>query len=179
MQKNDCYQLGSIVKKHGYKGEVKIRLDVDLPSFYSELEFFMIEGEKGLMPYFLEYIQLQKDGFAIAKIEGIDTEEDLVPFLRKEIYLPLANLPELTGNQFYYHDILGFTVIDASYGVVGLLEDIIGSGAQELFRVNSKGTEVLIPFTDDCFDRLEREKKELHIRAPEGLIELYLGSDGE
>jgi 16S rRNA processing protein RimM len=178
MLKDDCYQLGSIVKKHGYKGEVKVRLDVDFPSSYSDLDHFLVEQKEGLLPYFLEYFELQSDGFAIAKIEGIDHEDDLGPILRKDIFLPLSELPSLSGDQFYFHEVIGFTVEDSDYGLVGILKDVIESGAQELLRIDKDGIEILIPLNDETYSGIDRKKKKLKVDAPEGLIDLYLGENG-
>jgi len=177
MQKDDCYQLGSVVKKHGYKGEVKIRLDVDFPSFYEQLDYFLIEFQEGLMPFYLEYFQLQKDGFGIAKIEGIDHENELAPFLRKEIFLPLSSLPDLSGDQFYFHEIIGYTAIDSQKGEIGEITDVIESGAQELLRCQNGDIEILIPLVGETIKGLNRDKKEFYLDCPEGLIDLYLGEN--
>jgi 16S rRNA processing protein RimM len=34
--------------------------------------------------------------------------------------------------------------------------------------------EILIPLVDEVILKVDRKKKELHIRAPEGLIDIYL-----
>ena len=46
--------------------------------------------------------------------------------------------------------------------------------AQALFEIDHDGKEVLIPISDDLIEKVDREKKDIRITAPEGLIELYL-----
>jgi 16S rRNA processing protein RimM len=91
------------------------------------------------------------------------------------LYRPLSELPELEGDQFYFHEVIGYTVSDRSYGEVGKLIAINDSAAQELLVItHESGKEVLIPLVDELFLGVDREQKVLTIDAPEGLIALYL-----
>jgi 16S rRNA processing protein RimM len=53
MKKNDCYYLGTITATYGFKGGLKIFLDVDNPLEYSELESLFVEIDKRLIPFLL------------------------------------------------------------------------------------------------------------------------------
>ena len=35
---SDCFYLGKIVRKHGYKGDLVLKLDTDVPESYAELD---------------------------------------------------------------------------------------------------------------------------------------------
>ena len=121
MQKADCYHLGYIAKLHGFKGEVSFFLDVTDPSEYTSLNKVFIDINGFLTPFFIKSFQLNPRGFAAVKFEGVDSENDALPLLRKNLYLPLTELPELTGTQFYDHEVVGFDVVDDSFGKVGTL----------------------------------------------------------
>ena len=54
MHKDECYQLGHIIKTHGLKGMVKIELDVDDPNNYSKLESVFVEKSGNLIPFFIK-----------------------------------------------------------------------------------------------------------------------------
>ena len=56
MHKDECYQLGHIIKTHGLKGMVKIELDVDDPNNYSKLESVFVEKSGNLVPFFIKKI---------------------------------------------------------------------------------------------------------------------------
>jgi len=95
--------------------------------------------------------------------------------LRKDIYLPAQILPELKGTNFYDHEVVGFKVIDANFGEVGILEQVVDLPVNPLLQVMRGEKEVLIPFIDGLVTKVDRENKELHVTAPEGLIEIYIG----
>lgn len=174
MNKADCFHLGYVAKLHGFKGEVSLFLDVTNPEDYSTLDAVFIDLNNQLTPFFVERIKLKNKGFAAVKFEGVDDEDLARKLLRKSIYLPDQILPELEGNSFYDHEIVGFKVIDTNYGEVGTLEQVVDFKVNPLLQVMNGEKEVLIPLIDGTVQKVDRKKKELHVTAPVGLIELYL-----
>lgn len=90
------------------------------------------------------------------------------------MYLPLSTLPKLTGNKFYYHEIEGFTVVDKSFGLVGNVKDVLDYTNQAVMQIFNGEKEIMVPINSHIILRVDREKKEIAIQAPEGLIEMYL-----
>ncbi|MFM6935709.1 MAG: ribosome maturation factor RimM [Flavobacteriales bacterium] len=174
MQKQECFYLGIIAKLHGFKGEVSLFLDVSNPSEYATLDAVFIEIDGSLIPFFVQHIKMKTKGFVAVKFEGIDSEKDAQRILKKQVYLPEAFLQELDQTSFYDHEIIGYTVIDEIHGNVGVVENVIDMAANPLLQLDKEGKEVLIPIFDGLVQKVQRKKKELHIKAPEGLIDLYL-----
>ncbi len=174
MQKEDCFYLGKIVKKHSFKGEVVIKLDTDEPNLYENLESVFVDLGNNLVPFFISASRLSKGTMFRVKFEDVDTEADAEAILRAGVYLPLDLLPKLSGNKFYYHEVIGFTVVDATFGEVGNIVSINDSSAQPLFEIDSDGKEVFIPMIDDFIKKVDRENQIIEVDTPEGLIELYL-----
>ena len=172
MRKEDCYQLGHISRLHGYKGEVVAFFDTDQPQNYYELEsvFADIRGE--LVPFFIEELATNSKGHFILRLEDVDPEE-AERLVGSELYLPLTFLPALDGKKFYFHEVVGFTMIDSEVGPFGTCQEVMDSSAQPLFKVLDGDKEILIPAVDDFIDRIDRDKKEIHMHCPPGLIELY------
>ena len=173
MQKEDCFYLGKIVKKHSFKGEVVIKLDTDEPDLYENLESVFVDLGNNLVPFFIEKSSLSKSTMFRVKFEDVDTEQDADAIMRAGVYLPLNLLPKLTGNKFYYHEVIGFTIIDKNYGEVGTLAYINDKAAQPLFEIENGDTEIFIPMIDDFIKKVDRENKTIEVEAPKGLIELY------
>jgi 16S rRNA processing protein RimM len=174
MQTKDCFYLGKIVKKHSFKGEVVIKLDTDEPHLYKNLESVFVELGNNLIPFFIEKSSLSKSTMFRVKFEGVDTESDAEAILRAGIYLPLTLLPKLSGNKFYYHEVIGFTVKDINFGEVGTISSINDSAAQPLFEIDRDGIELFIPMIDDFIKKVDREHKTIEVETPEGLIDLYI-----
>lgn len=175
MTKDECYYLGRITKPFGVKGQVVMFLDVDNPMEYEELDSVFVETKGTLIPYFIKELKINGNK-AIVAFEDISIEESLA-LVGSELYLPLDLLPKLEGNQFYYHEVKGFQVIDETYGEIGVLESVIEYPAQPLFQIDCDGTEILIPVIDQVIKKVDRETETLYIKAPEGLIELYVNNN--
>ncbi|WP_133537908.1 ribosome maturation factor RimM [Tenacibaculum caenipelagi] len=174
MQKENCFYLGKIVKKHSFKGEVIIKLDTDEPNLYENLESVFVDLGNNLVPFFIEKSSLSKGTMFRVKFEDVDSEADAEAIIRAGVYLPLDLLPKLSGNKFYYHEVIGFTVVDASFGTVGTIMSINDSSAQPLFEIDREGKEIFIPMIDDFIKKVDRENQTIVVDTPEGLIELYL-----
>lgn len=174
MTKEDCFYLGRIAKTHGIKGEVTIRLDVDDPSAYRDMKFFLLEINRVLTPFFVEKVTCSGDKFFVS-IQDVKTVEAASSLTGKEVFLPLEMLPKLSGKQFYYHEVKGFTLVDAEKGELGPIHDVLEYPTQAIIQVFKDKKEILIPILDQVIQKVDRKAKKLYIKAPEGLIDMYLG----
>ena len=173
MTKEECYLLGKITKPFGIKGQVIMFLDVDSPADYAGLYSAFVEVKGTLVPYFFQLDQLNGNR-AVVTFEEI-TPEQAAALAGHELYLPLDLLPKLEGNKFYFHEVVGFRVVDSVYGDIGVLQQVIEYPAQPLFQIDKNGTEILVPVIDPVIDKVDRKLKTIFITAPNGLIDLYLG----
>jgi 16S rRNA processing protein RimM len=174
MNKSDCFNLGYVAKLHGFKGEVSLFLDVTNPEEYAKLDALFIEINGTLTPFFVENWQLTNKNFAKAKFEGIDTETQAKVLQGKELFLPLSILPQLTGTDFYDHEVEGFEVHDVNYGKVGILKQIIDSAVNPLIQVFAGEKEILIPLRKESIKEVDRQTKRMVVETAPGLIDLYL-----
>ena len=174
MEKKDFYYLGKITKTSGYKGSLVFFFDVDNMSDYKELSAVFVDMNDELIPFAIKELQFKSGKSAFVTLEDIDSSEQAEALAGFDLYLPLSYLPKLTGNKFYYHEIVGFELIDETFGPVGNIERIMEHGHQDLFVVKHKGKEVLIPVSDDIIRKVDRKKNTILVSVPEGLIDIYL-----
>ena len=175
MKTEDCFYLGYVTKTFGYKGEVVLYLDTDNPSYYQTLEsvFILLEGK--LIPFFIEKISLRvNSNEATVKFQNVDNEEKAQQLTGNEVYLPLSMLPPLSGNKFYFHEIIGFQVIDASKGSLGPVEKVLEFPNNPVLQIKVGFKEVLVPARDEFIKKVDRKARSIFVETPEGLIDLYL-----
>lgn len=175
MDIESCYQLGYVIRKHGLKGEVYIFLDVDDPRYYEELEsvFVAVDRNETLVPFFIEQISILEDK-ALVKFEGVDSAGEAEHLVSCEIYLPLEFLPPLADDQFYFHEIVGFRLIDEKEGELGIVDSVYTSHNQNLISLYYKNTEVLVPIHDEIIKSVDKPGRKLVVSLPEGLLDIYL-----
>ena len=174
MRKEDCFYLGKIAKKFSFKGEVLAYLDTDEPELYENLESVFVECNKHLVPFFIETSSLHKNDFLRIRFEDVKNEEEADAILGNAIYLPLKMLPKLTGNKFYFHEVIGFEIEDQRLGIFGKIQAVNDTTAQPLFEVLNGEIEMLIPMIDLFLVKIDRANKRVIMNLPEGLVEMYL-----
>lgn len=173
-----CYHLGYIVRTHGVKGQVVAYFDVDYPEDYEELESVFLQLNGKLVPFFIQALDLQPNGRIIIKFEDVDTITEAEKLKSIPLYLPLDQLPELDEDQFYFHDVIGFTVVDEQLGELGKIREIYEMPFQDLMAMDYQNVEVLIPVQDDLILRADKAAQKLYVNLPEGLIEIYTNPTG-
>ena len=174
MNKADCFYLGHISKLHGFKGEVSLFLDVTNPEDYKSIDLIFIDIDNSLTPFFVETIRIKNKGFASIKLKDVDDESKARSLLRREVYLSIKFLPKLKGVNFYDHEVIGFNVFDEREGHIGELKSVIDLKLNPLLQVVQNKKEILIPLIKGSVRKIDRVNKELYIKAPDGLIDLYL-----
>ena len=173
MNKNDCFFFGKITKTHGLKGELTIKLDVANPADFAELRYILIEDRGNLIPYFIEYQKINGDKMFV-QLQDVKRMEQAVTFIGKAVFLPNELLPQLDDDEFYYNEIIGFKLIDAEKGEIGAISDVLEYPTQAVIQVMKDKKEILIPIHDDIIQKVDKKAKILNIKAPEGLIDMYL-----
>jgi 16S rRNA processing protein RimM len=174
MNKEDFYYLGKITKPFGNKGQVVAFLDVDEPLNYRKLESVYLDLGGEWVPFLIQSVEIQSGRKALFHFEDVNTAEDAAVYSGREMYLPLDSLSPLKGKKFYYHEVKGFSVIDAVHGHIGTLVQVMDLPRQSLLQIAFGKKEILVPLLDEVIVKVDRKKKELHIRTPEGLIDIYL-----
>ena len=173
MKKETCFYLGIISKTVGLKGSLEFFLDVDDPDKYKNLEQVFVEIDTRLVPYFIKSLQIKKNK-AVVLLEDVNDLEKAAALTKKDLYLPLSFLPPLSGNKFYFHEVIGFEVIDEEKGSIGNISGVIENPKQELIQIKVGLKEILIPIHDEFIKSIDRENKIMRVSTPEGLIDLYL-----
>lgn len=177
MHIDQTFYLGYISKVIGNKGELAFKLDVDSPSTYQGIDAVllqMLQKDEMLVPFLVESSRLQGSNILRCKLEGVDDVSASKLLVGKSLFLPLNLLPELKGNKFYFHEIIGFDVIDEEKGQLGKVEKVLEYPLSNLLAIPVGEKEILIPINDDTILSLDRENKKIQVKAPEGLVDLYL-----
>ena len=172
MKKEYCFDVGNIVGKYSFKGALLIKTDSYSPEDYTTLESSFVELNTGLVPFFIEKCQLHKSALLRIKFDQVNNEQEAESLIKKEVYLPLNMLPPLEGTKFYYHEVIGFEILENDQPV-GTVIKILDQGVQALFEIKKEdGTSSLIPIHDDFILEVNRDSKRIHVQLPEGLLDL-------
>ena len=178
MDIDSCYQLGYIIKPHGLNGDVSIFIDADQPRTYENLESVFILLDNQLVPFFISGIKISGNK-ALLSLEESNDIEFANQLKGAGLYLPLDFLPELEDDQFYYHEIVGYVVVDDNLGKVGKVLNVLSIGPQDILTVDHLGVEILIPINDETVYEVDKKKEEVYVNLPDGLLDIYTSPENE
>lgn len=177
MNFEDCYEVGYIAKTYGVKGEIHAVFDVDNTEEYNEIESIFVVKDRQMVPYFIEKVRFVQ-GYVRLKFEEIDDVDQARLLVGSKLMLPIDVLPDTDNEEYYFHDILGYMVVDADKGNIGKVTQLYDSTNQDLIGVTHQGKEVLIPYIkDQIIQKLDHDKQIIEVTLPDGLLDVYLEDD--
>ena len=135
--------LGFLRRPHGVHGEIIMDLHTDFPErLLKGRKLFIGEEHK---PITLEGVRSHGNGVLI-KFKTIDTPEDAGQFRNQWVYAAMKDLPPLAEGRHYRHELVGINVVDEGGNPLGVLTEIIETGANNVYVVkDDSGKEILLP----------------------------------
>jgi len=170
MEKN-LFPIGRVTKAHGVKGRVKVDYfgeDLHCPSFYREI---FIEDEKGKPESYEVLEAVPQPPRLILQLKGIEKVEETKPLIGKEILVEKDAFLKLGEGEYYWIDILGMKVETREGKGIGKVKEIFSTGANDVYVVEGKRGEILLPATEEVIQSIDLERGVMKVIRMEGLWE--------
>lgn len=172
MQKKDCFLFGTVFKLHGYKGDVNIYNDDDIPFDFSKLDYFLIEQKNELIPYFIEKARPTRKNVILVNFEDVNSEKEALKILKRKVYLPKEWIPETDENEITEKKLIGYTVLDIKFGKLGKITYINSQTSQQLIYVEKDGVEFCFPMHEKFVKGIDSKEGIMQVEIPEDLLNL-------
>jgi 16S rRNA processing protein RimM len=157
--------VGRLRRAHGIKGEMLMDVLTDFP--------------ERLRPGKIVYVGDAREPKRIAGVRGhnrelivhlsgLDTPEATAPFRNVLVFVKAGDLPDLPEGEYYHHQLLGLAVVDESGRELGQLDQILETGANDVYLVKTpEGKELLLPAVEEVILEVDLERNQLRVRPPE------------
>lgn len=167
----DLFQVGIITSTHGVKGEVKVYPTTDDVKRFKKLKDIILDTGKEHVALELESVKFFKQ-MVILKFKGIDSLNDVEKFRQKSLYVTRANAVRLRKDEYFIADLIGLKVIDEGNKELGTLEDVMVTGANDVYVISLlNGKELLLPAIKQCILNVDMENQCMQVHVLDGLIE--------
>ncbi len=165
------FALGRIVKTHGIRGEVQVYSYSDVEYFLDYKDLF-VQGKYGdKMPQRVLKARVKKGQSVILAFEGVVDRTQAGSFVGKEIFLDRAKLSPLAEGEYYWHEIEGLSVVSAKGEELGILSDVLATGAHDVYVVKGDRGEILVPAVEQMVKNIDLKKGVMVVDLPPGLVE--------
>ncbi len=160
--------VGVIGRPHGLRGDLHFHVLTDFPERLEQgTQVFIGETH---VPY--QIAQLKDHGKkSLLHLQGVDTRQGAELLRNARMYVRTADRPALPDGEYYQHEVIGLQVIDEAGLVLGVVREIISTGANDVLVVRGESYgEILIPRLDDVVLQVDLEIGNITVRLPTGLL---------
>lgn len=164
-------QVGAITSTHGIRGEVKVFPTTDDVNRFKKLKEVVLDTGKEQITLQIQGVKFFKQ-FVILKFKGIDNINDIEKYKGKSLFVTRENAVKLEKDEYFIADILGSTVEDEDGNILGILKDVIVTGANDVYVVeNEEGKELLFPAIKECVLNVDLEQSKITVHIMPGLLD--------
>ena len=167
-----CLTAGKIITTHGLRGEVKVYPATDSPEDFKRLKEVIVKKGARQSRHKLEKAVRFKN-VLIVKLSDIDDVETAKTLVEGLILADREQFKELEENRYYEADLIGMKVSDERYGELGVLSEVLHTGANDVYSVRREGKkDLLLPAIRSCILDVDVENKAMKVHVLDGLMEL-------
>ena len=168
----DLLQVGVITSTHGVRGEVKVFPTTDDVRRFKKLKEAILDTGKEQLNVEIEGVKFFKQ-FAILKFKGFDNMNDVERFRQKSLYVTRKNAVRLSRNEYFVADLIDINVYDENEQELGVLKDVISTGANDVYEIKTKdGRDLLLPAIKQCILDVDVEGRRMTVHVLDGLLDL-------
>ncbi len=161
--------VGTLRRSHGIRGDMLVEILTDFP--------------ERLKPGTYVYLGAQKQALKITRrrphgeglilgFSGLDSVEATVKYRAQTIYVKVDDRPPLPEGEYYHHQIIGLNVVDEAGAALGVITEIIETGANDVYVVKGAGErEILLPALKQVLLEINLETKTMRVHLLPGLVD--------
>ncbi len=163
----DWIAVGRIIGAFGIRGQLKVIPTGRSPERFRQLEHLYV-GETHDR-YEIEHCQLRRSE-AILKLKGIDTREAAIAQRYVYVYVPESEALALPPGEYFVHQIVGLQVLTTAGETLGTVEEVLSTGANDVYVVPGPRGEVLIPALKTVIRTIDLASGQMIVALPPGLL---------
>ncbi len=171
MARDEYFRVAKIVGTHALRGDLKIAVTTDFAEsrFKVGNELKLKLKNKQILDVVVKKFQYYKNG-ALLGLDGYTNINDVEHFKGGELYIHESYRTKLPDNEFYQSDLQECKCISTDGEELGILKEIIDTGAHDVFVIKKDGVkDLLVPFNEHFVVDVDIENKKIVIQMMEGL----------
>ena len=170
--KADCVKIGFFRKTHSVFGELVMEFEPKYETSIEKADRFFVELEGLLVPFFVldDGFRFKTENSAIISFDGVETEKYAKRIVGSSVYL-FKNEIVIISDEFFDSELVNYLLLDEKLGKIGIIDQVDNYSGNIVITVNYKGKELLVPFNEDLLLFLDKQKKVVKMKIPEGLFD--------
>lgn len=164
--------IGDVIGAHGVRGLVRVRLYNDASSLLASRPTIDLEGpDAPRVTYAIRGATPHGRGTWLVDLEAVGDRTEAERLRGRRVLIPADELPALDTDEFYHHELVGFTVETTTGERVGTLAGTMVTGLNDVWIVREGRREHLIPVIADVVATIDRPGRRVVIVPLDGLLD--------
>ena len=170
MTSEDCFLLGTLVKTHGYGGNLLIKVKEPYKGKLEILESIFLFMDGILVPFFIEEIEEFNTSSYLMKIDEVNSKDEAAAFIGKDVYVSKENFENVKSSIVTINSLLGYEIQSGSNEKFGIIEDIQEIPGNPIFIVKFENGKTMVPANEELILDISHKNKIITMIIPEGLF---------
>ena len=160
--------VGFLRRPHGVKGEILMDVHTDFPERLKTGMTLFVGDE--YQPMVIASRRPHAAGMLV-RFRGVKAPEAAGQYRNTRVYVLTADRPELPEGEYYHHQLIGLNVVTDEGRDLGLLVDILETGANDVYVVrDAVGNELLLPAIPLVILEVGLADRQMRVHLLDGLI---------
>lgn len=143
---SEYLMIGEVLKPQGVHGQVKVRPDTDDPARFLALDHVFLKQDGQYIACPMEQPEARADGFVYCTLNGAKDRDAAEKQRGWLLYVDRKNAVQLEEGQYFISDLLGCTVQDQQGKSIGIVEDVLQPGANDVYQIKcDNGKRMYLP----------------------------------
>ncbi len=155
-----------MLRAHGLRGQITVTYETDWPERFLKLQRIFV-GDNNL-PIGVSAVRLTPR-HALLTLVGVENRNEAEQMRGAWVKVPAAEAVALGEGEFFVHQIVGLTVVAENGDVLGQVRDVLFTGANDVYVVQTENGELLLPAVEDVIRKVNLDDGRLIVRVPLGL----------
>jgi 16S rRNA processing protein RimM len=164
--------VGKIVRPHGVRGAVKVYpYGESLEVQEAGAKVFLQPDSKAKQPELTIAGLSPQQKMLVVKFAELNSKDEALVVAGAEVFLPEDRLPPPSEGEYYHFQLIGLAVETLQGKEIGTLCRILETGDADVYSIDFKGREILIPAVEGVIVEVDLERGRMVVDPPEGLVD--------
>lgn len=165
----DFLVVGQIIKPHGIQGEVSVKVLTDFAERFDTMETIYLGDEHSAREYVVESTRWHKTQVLVA-FEAIPDRTAAETLRGLYLKIPTHQAMPLEPDTYYHYQLEGLAVVTDTGQELGRINEILETGANDVYVVQGDQGEILIPASQEVVLSVDLDAGQITVHLIDGLI---------
>lgn len=164
--------IGQILRPHGVRGELRVKIVTGYPERLEQHAFFYLacpDSPEAAQRYAVQGMRLHQEMLLLKLVDCNDrtTADKLRGML---VQIPVEEAVPLEEGEYYHYQLTNIRVETEDGEWLGHVTEVLETGANDVYVVHGPRGEILLPAVEDVVRELDPESERMVVRLLPGML---------